>query len=243
MEEINDLSEYNWIEEQLEKWPENPKEDRFKVWHAIPKGFPSYCKILPPIYLDLDYADDLRTYADMDREKDDKEMEVLGNREAFPEANFKAQRISWKELASLQNTSFTPQISAYNLFSYSLPIRYVNSGREGDLSNEVESQLSKLLLRHAKIKDYFVSYIDYEDIDNIRQRIYKSNLSSGLARISTRLLLPGTQIYWWGANRDWCLAVDFDIDFSFFGGGTELVSLLIKDDFVECIPVEIDSEL
>ncbi|MBL8077359.1 MAG: hypothetical protein JNM55_05305 [Anaerolineales bacterium] len=243
MEEIHDLSKYSWIEEQLEKITEHPKEDHIRVWHAIPKGFSAYCKILPPVYLDLDYADDLRTYADMDREKDDEEMEVLGNREAFPEANFKAQRMFWKELTNLQGVSFTPQISVYDLFSYSWPIRYVNSGREGDLSTEVESQLSKLLSRHAKSKDYFVSYIDYEDIDNIHQRIYKSNLSSGLARISTRLLLPGTQIYWWGINRDWCLAVDFDIDFSFFGGSTELVGLLIKDDFIECIPVEIDSEL
>ena len=44
IKEIKNISEYNWIEEGLEKWPENPTKDGFRIWHAIPKGSPTFGK-------------------------------------------------------------------------------------------------------------------------------------------------------------------------------------------------------
>ena len=56
-------------------------------------------------------------------------------------------------------------------------------------------------------------------------------------------MLPGTQAYWWGINRDWCLAIDFDSDFALFGGSKEFIELLLGDNFIECMRVEIDSKI
>lgn len=240
IKEIKNISEYNWIEEGLEKWPENPTKDGFRIWHAIPKGFPAYCKILPPIYLDLDYSQDSRTWADIKRQSKDEFL--LSNRLTFPKPNFKAQRILWKELAKLHKTPFTAQISDHHLWSYSWPIRYVSGGAEGEIAPEVAIRLSELLSTTIS-GEYFFSYFDGAVWNDCIRRIFKSSISSGIHILQMSEMLPGTQAYWWGIKRDWCLVVDYDSDFSFFGGSEDLIDQLSRDSIIECIRVEIDTRL
>lgn len=239
MEAIFDLSEYSWIEDQLEKYLVNPREEGFRVWHIIPKGFQAYCKILPPIYEDSELSNDLRSWAEIQYKSEERRL--LENRNTFPDFNFPAKRVLWKELAQLQGTQYTPQISKRDLWNSSWPIRYVGSASEGELPPEIASRLSKLLSVNGKNNEYFFSYVDGDDWKKPYSRLYKAAFSGQLRRIKMSEMFPGSVAYWWGANHDWCLCMDYDLDFAFFGGSKELVELLIIDNVLECIGIEINA--
>jgi len=232
--------EHNWIAEYLRKWIiwENKPTDGFRAKHLIPQDFSAYCKILHSVYVDLDVADESRTWNEVTYNS--KEYRRLAERTTFSRPNFRAQRIRWVQLAREKGFVITPQIDL-DLVGRPWPVRLV-APSEGEMDEETASRLVEVLTQHTENGSYYVGYYTMESTTAIPD-VLEGNLADGLFRIRPRQVMPGDPIYWGATDRSWCIALDYDSEFSLFAGTADLVKALLNDPILECIGIDSDARL
>jgi hypothetical protein len=232
MKEIFDLSKRNWISENL--LPQFPNNE-WKFGHVIPQGFDAYCKILPTIYEDLDITDEARTWNDVKFNDNDIEFQYLAARDVVYKLNFRGQRIRLEQLAIKNKIPFTHKVLD-SLYHRQWPIRLVKAS-EGEMDAETAHHLSRVFAQIEIGDKYYFSYYGWEKL-----RILEGNLSEGLITIESGKLVPGDSLYWWDTDKRWCVAVDYDSEFSLCGASFDVINALLNDPELECFSIDINEK-
>ena len=231
---------HNWIAEYLRKWIiwEDKPTDGFRAKHLIQQDFNAYCKILNSVYVDLDIAEDTRTWNDV--AFNSKEIRRLAERTPFSHPNFRAQRVRWAQLAREKGIVVTPQISL-EILGRSWPVRLV-APSEGEMDEETASRLTEVLTEHTRNGLYYVGYYTRDSTTTIPD-VLEGDLAEGLFTIDPSEVMPGDPVYWGAIDKGWCIALDYDSDFSLFAGSADLVKTLLNDPILECIGIDSDARL
>lgn len=75
------------------------------------------------------------------------------------------------------------------------------------------------------------------ELPNRSYLLYTGPSAQALAFLGSQDQTPNL---WWPADRNWCVATELDLDWTYVGGSDELVSRLLSDRRLETLPVELD---
>jgi hypothetical protein len=49
--------------------------------------------------------------------------------------------------------------------------------------------------------------------------------------------------FWWPPTREWCVATNHDLTYTFIGGSEALIESLVADDLLEVLPITLDARV
>ena len=233
MEELTDLSSFNWISEHTDQdlHPESPWSF---VSEYLPISYPAYCKIFHAIYEDLSVTDKTVTW---------DEVPLKGNLDSSDEV----ERMKWRDLATLLSLEFHPEMNqdsfALNFPKGSWP-RYLIAPREGTLDEEECLQLVHVLEPFTKDQPCYFYYDPLArsaDHDFVGM-LYQSDLDEvdGLSSEGTYYTTP---TYWWPEDRSWTVFTDHDYTFTIVGGPQELIDTIMEDPVLEGVVVQLTTRV
>jgi hypothetical protein len=183
-------------------------------------------------------------YDDIDNPLLPSERTVLGVPDCEPLRSFlleephqRPQRIRWKEMASLLNLPFVPEINFMwfrrRMDSWCVS-RLVNLFTSAWPAGEECEELCKTLNKSTASEECFFRLPSYFVYSGKGQpMLYTGRLAQVAAFLKAR---PRTAFeYWWPADHQWCFCSDADVGATVVGGSRGLISSLLKNPVLECI--------
>jgi len=235
MDLIHDITIANWI--KANRGPTSP----------IPALYTGYCKIFHPVYEDLSVADRTITW-DQDakkslalRGKDYSEgVPELTLARGFPEPGFPRRRIPWRRLAERYGLEFHPEMDEWafhRIFPRSWP-RYLAGPTQGTLERDSARRVVEVLRPFTRDQ---VCYFLFETVFE-GSAVYEAALDEAPEIAdptdAPRLTPKGATLYWWPADRSWCVCTNRDLVYTFVGGPPTLIDAFLDDPILECVPVD-----
>jgi hypothetical protein len=246
LKQLDDLTEFGWIQDNLDKLLPY-KSENWKgnfVSHCLPPRFDSYCKIFPPIFIDLDYVnkpsitwDDLKD----EDERTEKIVEWTLVDGGISDSGFHLEQIKWEALAKKQGLKFHSEISDYSFFRTfdSHWPRYLIGANEGTLDKKTCKNIVSALTTFTGSQLCFFEYFIMAT-----KKLETGLLFTGhLDDVQQSFLLEPVRgsrspNYWWPEDHSWCLCTDYDLCFTILGGTKEIIEHVLMDKELESLKVE-----
>ncbi|WP_421383144.1 hypothetical protein ACOJQI_02285 [Bacillus salacetis] len=230
MKKLTDFSSFQWILEETERVDFINWQGSF-VYHFIPERFSHYCKIMHPIFRDLNVTDENLLWSDCDP---DEEIDFNNS-----------ERLSFKDLAFKYDLKYTKEFSSHticHLHGTRFPKcpRYLLFPSEGTMDEGTLRRMLPLLQSFTSGSCYFQYHLlavrNYRE-DHGNGYLYHGGLKDVVGLCSSKDH-PVSPTYWWDENREWCLYTDPDLDFTLFGGNKRMIDKLKGDSLLEVIEVD-----
>ncbi|HTS34910.1 MAG TPA: hypothetical protein VMH04_04500 [Candidatus Solibacter sp.] len=210
------------------------------VHNLLPACFESYAKVLHRI--------DAR-YDDIDNPLSPSEIAVLrvprceNLRDFIVERRNRnlGTRIRWAELCKLLAVPFAPEIHPEwyvpKLEEPHCWPRLLSGPSDSVLDDQSLAELVSVLARFMADALSFFRFSRWQLPSDERPRMFCGKIEelNGFLRSERYRLGPE---YWWPSNHTWCVCSEYDLPFTIVGGTQELISAVLANDILECIPVE-----
>ncbi|MDZ5712636.1 hypothetical protein [Jeotgalibacillus haloalkalitolerans] len=225
MKKRSEFEAFNWIKEQTIPLPE--KWDGCRFNHLIPPVFEAYCKIIHPIYRELNAPND----------------QVSWRETGFSDGYLQpGERILLRDLAEKYGLNVTKELELASIDRKTgeRP-RYLIGGGEGVLDYKSLHQVIEIMKPFTKnMTCYFYYHLlktaDYED------KLFEGRLID-IKQLLTMEEVNENPSYFWPEDRSWCFYSDIDLDFTLVGGSREMIDALMADTWLECIETDADTRV
>lgn len=240
---FTDLAASEWITTNKTPIPNTPYTP-VRVRNCLPAGFPTYRKLLHPIYVDPTILDHSTSWHDAA----DPERLLVGLRAGgtlVRESSFgadKGERVLWQDLAKQYGLTFHPEINdtSFNrAFSKGSWPRYLLGPDEGTLDAETCHALISALtpvVGHQPCFYYYSGMSVLSGPDFYAPRLYQGALTDVLAFFEMDDLNSSPE-YRWPENREWCICTDWDLSFTLIGGSEACADAIASNPLLETISV------
>ncbi|GGE68570.1 hypothetical protein [Priestia taiwanensis] len=223
MQKLSTLSATKWLVEETEKI-DFDNWTGCRVSNLVPRRYSHYCKIIHPIHHDKTIVDENLLWSDLDPLEG--VIIELG------------ERIRLKDLATKYNLHYTKEISIDSLIHlFNSSPRYLIGGLEGNIDDETIKEIVSVLQPFTKTGNCYFHYEMLKVPKYYEEQLYYGKLTDALD-LSHDDHAEGSPSWWWEENKHWCLATEYDLSFSLFGGSKEMVDSLLANEFLECIEVD-----
>jgi len=234
LKQSDDLTEFDWIQSNLDKLLP-PKSENWKgnfVSHCLPARFDSYCKIFPPIFVDLDYVNKPSiTWNDLKDKKDERTKKITERVFVDGEisnSGFRLETIKWETLAKEQGSKFHAGISDNSFFRASggLWPRYLIGPNEGSLDKKTCKNIVSALTAFTGSQLCFFEYYVMATKKMETELLFTGYLDDVQESFSLEPVRESlSPNYWWPQDHSWCLCTDYDLCITLLGGTKEIIDL------------------
>ncbi|MBE4909932.1 hypothetical protein IMZ08_18000 [Bacillus luteolus] len=230
MKRLIDFNQFKWIQEETERIDFNNWSGCY-VSNLIPNRYEHYCKIIHPIYRDMNIQDENLLWSQCD--PNDPVQFQYG------------ERLLLKDLAKRYKLQYTKEISSSTIYHAlgGYP-RYLILSDEGSIDKGTLEELISVLSRFIKGEQCYFHYDLLKTVNEFQDictngHLYYGNLEDVNELFDMGDLVGlGSPTYWWTEDRGWCIHTDFDCRFSLIGGSRELIEALLANNQLECIKID-----
>ena len=252
LERVTDLSATNWIRKTVLSMENFASRGGNYVEHCIPAIYEAYGKIFHNMYEDTSVDNKTVTWDDLHKQKPvdlgDPLQTVLhdatkvygGECEKDPD---KLIRIRWKELSDRYGLQYHADLNVES-FTRSFPTqswpRYLTGPDEGMLEGSTCKEIVRSIA--TATSDFDLSQECFFLYDLIATTNYESDLlyRGRLKSVFDTYQLDdisSTPTYWWPIDQTWLVCTDWDLPFTLIGGSEKLISTIMSNHELECLPV------
>ena len=208
------------------------------VSNLMPGEFGGYVKVLHTVTARYDLIDNPLTPEERSR-LSIPACDKLRSLVEVHRGEIESPRVRWKEVASLLNVPFAPEIChawyRRRLDEGCWP-RLLYGPTDGVLDLQERSALVSILKQFVGSGGCFYRFPEIPAIGTDKPLLFHGKLDELEELMESGPNQYGPE-YWWPSDQSWCVCSDFDLMFTVVGGPRELVSRLLKDDVLECIEV------
>lgn len=236
MERLKDFTQFTWIKEETEPVDHKNWKGCY-ISNLIPHRYKHFCKIMHPIYRDLNVQDETLLWSQCDF--NDSTPFHFG------------ERLTLRELAQKYNLQYTKEIRTSTIFHLlgGYP-RYLLLPDEGNMDKETLYEILSVLQPFTRGKKCYFHFSTLKTVHTFKElsrggHLYHGKLNEVMELYEfgdfSRPL--GSPSYSWSEDKSWCVHTDFDCDFSIIGGSKELIGALLTNKNLECIEVDRDTRI
>lgn len=238
MEVISDLSKFNWIADGRHPIPPPYSSEGVPLSCLLPLNFECYAKILHR----FDTPHDT-----IDQSLGAEELRILKIPDCTTIRNLVAQdrpsplgsRILWKEAAQALGVPYAPELT-HSWFARALAPnascwpRFIEGPADGALKTEECQELASLLGEVTPRRACFFRLAELPYIGTDQSLLFKGMLNEVADFFASFQCTPE---YWWPSDHQWCVCSEYDLTFTIVGGSSNLITLLLRSEVLECLEV------
>ena len=239
----SDLSLGDWVTKGLPR-PQSVRSPEWQgnsVSHCLPAGFPAYCKLFHPIYVDEQVEDRSLSWAVADDDAACLPGKLVS---VGTPADPTGPRVRWEEIAEKHGLVFHPELTCYSLrqaFQDGSMPRHLLGPDEGSLDRPTSASLVEVLKSYQPSERCFF-YYDMIATHQIEPLLFEGDVQDVLDSFALDNVY-GTPTYWWPESRSWCVCTDWDLTFTLIGGPEDLIRVVLKSDELEALIVSEDTRI
>ncbi|MCA0969265.1 hypothetical protein LCM20_01520 [Halobacillus litoralis] len=216
---------HQWIEEER-----NLKCGEATVERVMPMRFEKYVKVMNPIHVDKIAPKALTFWSDHD--PNDDPTFGLGERQTYKEVCEKYGGPYTKDIS----TAFIDQTLG------GIP-RELVMPEEGEVEEWVLPKLLGILRHHTEGLVYFHYELNSLNFGYVGEGLCFSGELDEVNDFKKNQQVAGSPTYWWPEDRQYCVFVDIDLDYTLISGNLRLIQDLLDSKDLEVMEVERNTKL
>jgi hypothetical protein len=243
LKRLIDLAPSEWIANSLTPMPTEPYNP-VRVSNCLPSGFPTYCKLFHPIYVDPTVSD-LSVSWHKAEGPGHPSVGVQSGGTLVRESSHgreKGDRVRWQQLALRYGLTFYPEINDSS-FKRAFPDkswpRHLLGPDEGTLDRETCGALISALDQLTGEQPCFFYYSGMSVLcgpDHYSPRLYRGSLTDVQAFFEMDEVNASPE-YWWPEDREWCICTDWDLSFTLIAGSEAVLDAIANHPLLETLLV------